>query len=203
MDWNSKTHLYGPFDIYKHIPTLDYPPLIVYILWVYGWVLAPFGLTNNLLAFRIFATLGALAVGWVIWHLALRKNLKVSNQPEYLPLIILSLGAAALFNPMVWGQVDSWVGLMLLIAFWLVYRQRFMLAGGWFSLLVLFKPQAWILLPLLAILLVKRVGWKKSLISGVIGAIVTLALGCASLWRRRKRFYKVLDTTFASRSSPG
>jgi Gpi18-like mannosyltransferase len=174
MDWNNKTHLYSPINIYKHVPNLDYPPLIVYILWVYGWILAPFGLTNNLLAFRIFVTLGALAVGLVIWQLA-RKNLNLGNQ-QYLPLIMLSLGAANLFNPIVWGQVDSLVGLMLLIGFWLVYRQRFILAGVWFSLLVLFKPQAWILLPLLGILLVKLVGWKKSFMAGAVGIVTTLVL---------------------------
>ncbi len=174
MNWNHKVHLFGPFDSYHHIADLDYPPLIVYILWIYGWLLAPFNLTDNLLVFKVFMSTCMVAVGVVIWLIG-RPHLK-SHPNLGKVMVISSLSAGLLFNPAVWGQVDVLVGLMVLAAFWLVYRQRFLWSGVLLGLLLLFKPQAWILLPLLAVLIVKKAGWKRGMLVGIVGLALTLAL---------------------------
>lgn len=174
MEWNHKIHLFGPFDSYRHIADLDYAPLIVYILWIYGWLLAPFNLTDNLLAFKIFMLSCMVGISLVIWLLG-RPRFK--GQPNLDKVIVISsLSAGLLFNPAVWGQVDVLVGLLLLVAFWLVYRQHFLWSGALLGLLLLFKPQAWILLPLLAVLIVKKAGWKRGMLAGILGVIVTLVL---------------------------
>ena len=174
MGWSHKVHLFGPFDSYHHIVDLDYPPLIVYILWIYGWLLAPADLIANVLALKIFMSICMVGVGVVIWLLG-RPHFK--GHPNLARVMVISsLSAGLLFNPAVWGQVDVLVGLMVLAAFWLVYRQHFLWAGAWLGLLLLFKPQAWILLPLLAVLIVKKAGWKRGMLAGIVGLVLTLAL---------------------------
>lgn len=181
--WINKIHLYGPFDSYRYIPDLDYPPLIIYFFWFYSWLLAPFGLINSLPVFKICLASCSVAISLVIWLLIKVKqptrnvtSVKLEASALKVAQVLGIFSTGLLFNPVVWGQVDVIVGLMVLIGFWLVYVPRPLLAGGWLGLLLIFKPQAWLLLPLLSILLLKKAGWKRGIAAGVAGLIFCLLL---------------------------
>lgn len=177
LSWTAKIHTYGPFNIYQHVPDLDYLPLLVYILWVYGWLLTPFGLATNLLVFKLVMSVLGLAI--VAGLYLMRRRPAITNQVEAfaLPkqtnqmLILATFSVALLFNPAVWGQVDSLLGLLLIIAFWLLYRNKLLLAGLELGMLLIFKPQAWFVLPLLGILLLKRGGWHKGMVAIGLGLL--------------------------------
>ena len=187
LSWTAKIHAYGPFDIYQRVPDLDYLPLIVYLLWLYGWLLAPFGLLTNLIAFKLMATLSVMGILLVIIHW--RAEL-AGIQAMKSPLVALTFSAALIFNPAVWGQLDGLLGLMLVIGLRLVYGRNPYLAGVWLGMLVIFKPQGWFLLPLLGLLLLKKHGWQRSLIGLAMGAIVAIVLSVITFGARPDIFLK-------------
>lgn len=187
LEWMAKIHQYGPFDIYKHIPNLDYPPFIVYVFWLYSWILAPFGLASNVMVFKLWLASCAVASNMLIWLLLRVKPLsysaldlreKLAGLKRSQVLVVFSI--ALIFNPAVWGQVDALLILMLLIAFWAIYSPRPLLAGIILGLIFIFKPQAWLLLPLLAVLLLKKVGWKQGILVGLIGLSFSIGLSLLS-----------------------
>ncbi len=120
--WSASVHDNGLWNIYKYDPKLDYPPLVVYVLWFYNLIVYPFGWQESVLAWRVFASLLFLAVVYVVFlqvggqKFTIRK-LKTTPQPL---LVLVAFNAALFYNSTVWGQSDMLAVLALVIAFYLV-----------------------------------------------------------------------------------
>ncbi len=173
LSWTAKIHSYGPVDIYLKVPELDYPPLIVYLLWLYGWIMSPFGLLTSLPAFKITFALCLLGLVWLtqLWSpwRQFRPGLGGSQ-------VLITFSAALVFNPMVWGQVDALLGLMMICTLLAISGRNVWFAGGWLNLILIFKPQAWFVLPLFGLLLFYRHGWWRGLAGFLAGSALSFGL---------------------------
>lgn len=177
-EWLNSVATYGPFDIYSHSDTYNYPPLLGYILWFYNLILSPLGIASGRLALKGLMSLSVLVAAWLIW-----QQLKTALPPQKLTalapvLLLFGLSTATLYNPAVWGQADAVLAMLLVLAFCLLYRDHYFWAAMVMALSLLFKPQAIFVVPLLALVLLKKTGWRQTLraVSLSVGLYVALAL---------------------------
>lgn len=88
------------------------------------------------------------------------------------------LNPGALWDQAVWGQPDAWHALFTLLGLWFIGRRRAAPAGAWLGLAALTKPQAWVLLPLASLAIVRQTGWRgagrAALAGGAVAALVLL-----------------------------
>jgi Gpi18-like mannosyltransferase len=177
--WSASIHQYGIWNIYSHDEILNYLPLIVYVLSIYNLVVYPLGLQENPMAWRVVATLMFLAVVWLVYLTEKAVSRQETDAPKVRPnkwLLIVALNASLLYNPVVWGQSDMGAVLVLLAAFYLIYRRVGLWGGLVLGLVAISKPQAWFVLPLLAWMLVQHCGWKRGSLGLLLGGGVALVL---------------------------
>jgi hypothetical protein len=74
IDWSRAIHDYGIWNVYSHDATLNYLPLIIYLLWFYNLLAYPLGFHDSLLAWRITASLLFLVCLGLLYLFA--KNIK-------------------------------------------------------------------------------------------------------------------------------
>jgi hypothetical protein len=83
--WSASVHDNGLWNIYNYDSKLDYPPLVVYVLWFYDLVVYPFGWQESQLAWRIFASLMFMAVVALVYRVSSYQLSAVSRQPSANP----------------------------------------------------------------------------------------------------------------------
>jgi Gpi18-like mannosyltransferase len=138
----------------------NYPPGFLYVLKGLGAIwqatfgdLPPAGSLTARLLLKSTAVLGDLVGAWVLFLLARRQ------MPTRWALAVLAAYAcnpAMVFNSAVWGQIDSIVGLLALLAAWAVARGRTAEGFAVLAVACLFKFQAVILAPVLLV-----AGWVR------------------------------------------
>ncbi len=152
----------------------DYPPGYLYVLKGTGllWI----ALTgqplpaDGTLAARFLVKLGPalldLATAWVLYRLAVTR---VQRGTALLVLAAYAYNPAMVFDSSVWGQVDSAVSLLVLVAAWAICARRF--AVGWVivAVAVLVKLQAVVLIPVFAVVTL-RLGGMRALLAAARGA---------------------------------
>lgn len=180
-DWSASVQSNGVWNIYNNSPTLNYLPLIVYVLWFYNLVAYPFGWQGNDTTWRITASLLFLAVvvvAGLIWRTASKAAFNYSSREPFQArrLIVFGFNLAILYNPAIWSQSDILPLLMLMIAFYFIYRRQPLASGLVLGLVAISKPQAWFVLPLLGWMFVQRCGWRKAIPGLVLGGIVALTM---------------------------
>jgi hypothetical protein len=72
QNWLKDLQSNGLFNIYNHSPNLDYLPLLLYFLWFYSLITAPFGLTNDPIALKLFFSLPVLVNVCLLWRMGVR-----------------------------------------------------------------------------------------------------------------------------------
>ncbi len=162
--------------LYKHIAP-NYPPFAIFAFtflfllkqWIYqlAWFLnlhIPFFPSNFIFILRDFdyypyllklpAIIADIGIAWISFLFA--KKI-VKKRKSSFPLIILLLvlfNPAYFYNSAYWGQTDSVPLFFLLVSFYLLlYSSKFIRAGLFFILGLLFKQTIVIFIPLFAILL--------------------------------------------------
>lgn len=162
-----------------HVPErvwCDYPPGHLYVLEAIGrswtWFTGlPLPLDGSLAAHRLLrlpAALATIATAALLFEAARSRRSRVEA--------LLVAGAYA-FNPAllvdgaIWGQVDAVVALLVLLAIRAAARGRIAVAFAWLAVSLLFKQQAIVALPPLALFTLEREGGK-----GLLAAFRGLAL---------------------------
>lgn len=84
------------------------------------------------------------------------------------------LNPAGIFDAAFWGQPDAVHAVFLLVAVWLIEKDRPLAAGLFVGLAAATKPQAWALFPFLAYVCLRRFGLVRSVRLGVAAGIVVL-----------------------------
>jgi Gpi18-like mannosyltransferase len=190
-DWIDAVMRYGPFDFYSHSDTFNYLPLIIYIFWVYGHLTSLVGLTANMLYFRIFMSLLVLACSWLIYRLL--RPTENSIRPVIIPVIMLfGFNLTTIYNPTIWGQADVLLALLLLVAYALIRRGYSIPAAIMLGISILFKPQAIFVAPLLALVLLKQAGWKKTGLGLGLSALICTALALPSFGFRWSEIHRYI-----------
>lgn len=181
ISWLRAAADYG-FKTFYSVTNCDYPPLNVYLFWLFGSAaksLSLFG--TNLITYvvKLIPTLFDMATVYLIFSFVRsRSSLRVS----LLAAAAYAFNPAVLFNSSVWGQFDSIYTFFLLLSFVLVLSGKFTLSVSTFTLAVLTKPQAVALAPLMALLVYKKFGLRRMLASTLIIAAITLLMILPFQW---------------------
>ena len=136
----------------------DYTPGYLYILWVVGVVgQALFGPEGPGDLIKVPAILADLAIGWLVWSMILelggRRSLALAAA------LVAVLNPVTWFDSIVWGQVDSVGVVFLLLGLRDVWRDRPERAAAFTVIAALIKPQLGILIPILAVVTIRRALW--------------------------------------------
>lgn len=186
----------------------DYPPGYMYILWFIGEICKLFQISTYtsayILLIKLPAILADLISAYFIYYFAQKKQF-----PNHISLALMAIFA---FNPVFvflsggWGQIDSFLTLLLLIFIYLYTRDAIIPAGIIFGLSILIKPQALLFAPLfLSVYVVRmvRLGtkkqWAPTLLS-VLSAFVVIFL-LALPFQGTQRLDWVLGKYFSTATS--
>jgi hypothetical protein len=146
----------GPFGIYDRPIFIDYTPGYLYVLWALGLVAqllgGPGAAPGALLKLpAILADLG-LAVGVFL----LATDLGARRRPALVAAAVVLFVPVTWLDSAVWSQVDSVGTLVLLFAVRELWRGRDERAALLTTVAAIIKPQFGILIPLAAVLILRR-----------------------------------------------
>lgn len=86
------------------------------------------------------------------------------------------LNPAGLFDSAYWGQPDAVHAILLVVAIWLIEKDRPLAAGIFVGLAAATKPQAWALFPFLAYVCLRRFGFARSVGLGATAGLAVLVV---------------------------
>lgn len=134
----------------EQTPVADYPPFYMYVLGIVGKIMNWMGIAvgNNLfkLAVKMPPMLADLVSAFLIYYIC--EKLSETEKGRWLhdgwSLLFAGL---YLFNPMVlfdsvvWGQMDSFLAMFILLAIYAVMKKKVTLSAILFAICILIKPQ--------------------------------------------------------------
>ncbi len=152
----------------------DYPPLNIYIFWVFGKLAHALGPDSLPFIIKLPGNLFDLATAFLIFRfLRPRFSFKVSLAV----MAIYAFNPATIFDLAVWGQMDSIYTFFMVASLYSALRSKFELSGGLLALAILTKPQSIVLLPVIAYVMWRNGDWRRVLCSSaVFGAVVFLVI---------------------------
>jgi len=177
--WANHAYEAGLHGFYTADIFVDYPPGYIYVLYVIGILqkLMHIGYPSagSALLLKLPSIAADLAASYILLRLA---------RPRFGAAAGTAIASLYLFNPMVfhnsvvWGQIDSFLALFILLAVWAIVAGKLPYATAAVVAAVLIKPQAIVAIPVLLIALVvcrSRKAWGQSLLYGA-AAFVLLVL---------------------------
>jgi Gpi18-like mannosyltransferase/4-amino-4-deoxy-L-arabinose transferase-like glycosyltransferase len=171
--WALKLAAEGPARFYAPGYFADYPPGYMYVLWWVGLAARALRWSWDTPAFLALLKLPALLADLAITRLLFARLRPYGKRLAWLASLAFALNPALVINSAFWGQTDSVLALLALLAFFAQGAGRFELAWALGALAVLTKPQALLIVPLLAIW---PWGWWKSgrPVSAALAALATV-----------------------------
>ena len=146
--WASRLAELGPANFYASGYFADYPPGYMYVLWGVGSAIKALGLSWSSAAaitlLKLPALLADLAIAWLTF-VRLRPG---GKGLAWGAALAFALNPALILNSAVWGQTDSILSLLLLMAFLAQGKRQFEFSWALLSLAILTKPQALLVAPL-------------------------------------------------------
>ncbi len=173
--WSTGVHN-GLFDAYEHISSLDYPPMWLFPMYVVG-----FFTTNPavqaaepyfILALKIFQILFDVAIIPLIYVVLRKKNQIIA----LLMAATWAVNPAIIVNSSYWGQTDSVMIFLLLVAFWLLEERKMVAAMVWYCIACLTKFQCLYFAPVILLYLFFSKYDVKTVIKSICAGIATVVL---------------------------
>jgi len=175
--WEKKDFLYFLGKAVPDAMPAVYPPIFYYLLFIWQgfydlvgkifwwsnlkWPLFPSSLIfwyqsfDVRIAFnKIPAILADLGCAWLIYSIS--RTLKAKESFSKLTALFFLFLPFSWYNSAYWGQVDSLYSFFILLGFFLILRQRYLLAIFLFGVSVLIKSSGIVVLPAVLILVVKK-----------------------------------------------
>ncbi|MEK6719136.1 MAG: phospholipid carrier-dependent glycosyltransferase [Chloroflexota bacterium] len=153
--WASDLALNGPFGFYDRPFFHDYTPGYLYVLWAVGLAGQALGGIGDLL--KVPPILADLSLAYLVWSMAL--ELGIGRRRALVAAAIVVVNPAIWFDSVIWGQVDSFGVVFLLLAMRELWRGRSERAAVLTVLAAIVKPQFGILVPLVAAVTIRRALW--------------------------------------------
>jgi hypothetical protein len=145
----AKNGLYGFYDRpFFH----DYTPGYLYALWLVGQVGRAIGGIGDLI--KIPAILSDVALAWLVHRLVL--DLGGSRQRALVGAAIVLINPITWFDSTIWGQVDSFGVVFLLLSLRELWLDRPERAALFATVGAVVKPQLGIMVPLVAFIVIRR-----------------------------------------------
>ncbi len=175
VDWSAGA-VEDLFGAYEKVANLDYPPLFLFPLYLTGKLMQDSRISGfdpyAMLVLKGWQMLFDLGLVLLLYFVLRRKH------PVY------ALGAAALwavnptaiYNCAYWGQTDSIMLFLLVLAFWLLEGKRAMWAGCVMALACLMKFQSLYFAPLFLLILVMEYPVSKVVETALMGGATVLAV---------------------------
>lgn len=184
MSWANAVAGGGTGAFYTSGIFADYPPGYMYVLGLMAKLAGLMGFEYASDAYALMIKMPAIlcdiASAYFIYRMAEKRS--------YSPKTSLYLAGLIAFNPLMlfisagWGQIDSVLTLLLVLAFWLFSEDRIIFAGAVYGIAILVKPQALMLGPLLAVAYFCRIKNKRdclrtaAAVAAAFAVILLLAL---------------------------
>ncbi len=194
--WALRLATEGPGRFYAPGYFADYPPGYMYVLWGIGelsqLLKIPYGSAGFLILLKLPALLADVAVSWLLYARLRPTDKRVA----WAASLAFTLNPALLLNSAVWGQTDSVLSLLVLLAVLAQGQRRFELSWIFATFAVLTKPQALLLVPLLVFW---PWGWWKSgrPISSFL-AVVATVFAIADPFRGDRPWQWLVDLYFGT-----
>ncbi|MCI1945635.1 hypothetical protein [Clostridium luticellarii] len=160
---------------YVNTKSSDYPPLYIYILALIGKASSiGFLQSHYVLLLKLPSIIADCTTAYFIFKLA---------QKHISPAAGIILGSFYIFNPAIfmdsalWGQVDSFFTLFIVISLFLLSEGKIVLSSVFFTCSVLMKPQGIIFLPVLFFEIIRKRNVKifiKAAVSALATAIIVI-----------------------------
>jgi hypothetical protein len=130
----------------------DYTPGYLYVLWLVGQVGRAAGGIGDLI--KIPPVLADLAVGYLVWSMI--RELGGRDRLALLGAAVVMVNPIFWFDNVVWGQVDSFGLVFLLLGLRSLWRDQPERAAIFTVIAAVIKPQLGILIPIVAVITIRR-----------------------------------------------
>ena len=155
--WANELADHGLNGFYSRGFFIDYSPGYLYVLWAVGVVGNLVGGVGDLI--KVPPILGDVALGYLVWSMT--KELGGSERAARLGAAIVVINPITWLDSTIWGQVDSVGVVVLLLALRELWRDRPERAAVLAALAAIIKPQLGILIPVVAIVVIRRAFWPR------------------------------------------
>jgi hypothetical protein len=190
--WADNLADHGLYGFYGRGFFIDYSPGYLYVLWVVGVVGNVLGGVGDLI--KIPPILADVALGYLAWSMT--RELGGTERAARLGAAIVVFNPITWFDSTIWGQVDSVGAVVLLLAVRELWRDRPERAAFLAALAALVKPQLGILIPVVAVVVIRRAIWPAGG-HGIAGEPASEAASGTTSWERRVRGPVRIVTTAA------
>lgn len=157
--WSRGVHFTGISNFYHGVKS-DYPPLYIYILWAVGafyklFISSSFDIQSPVftILLKTPAIIADIATALLIFLIVRKYG---SFNMSFLSMTVYAFNPAIIYNSAIWGQVDSVYTLFLMFALMEFVSGKPMIAGTSLALGILTKPQSLVLVPLFALIMLKK-----------------------------------------------
>ncbi|MFZ3382760.1 MAG: hypothetical protein WA144_02425 [Candidatus Methanoperedens sp.] len=157
--WSRGVHFTGISNFYQGVKS-DYPPLYIYILWAVGafyesFISSSFDIHSPVftILLKTPAIIADIATALLIFLIVRKYG---SFNRSLLAMTVYAFNPAIIYNSAIWGQVDSVYTLFLMFALMELISGKPVIAGTSLALAVLTKPQSLVLVPLFALVMLKK-----------------------------------------------
>jgi len=145
--WSECLYKNGLANFYTSEIFKDYPPGYMYVLYFLGWLKNIFSLSdrNYMFLIKMPAILADIISGIFLYKICTREN-KNKNLSLVIAFAYI-LNPAVILNSSIWGQIDAFYSLILLIAIYFLTRKKYLYGFMLFAYAIAIKPQALIFTP--------------------------------------------------------
>ena len=142
----------GPGGFYANASYADYTPGYLYALWPVGVVGNALGGIGDLI--KLPAIITDIVLGYVVYAMVL--DLGVTSRRALLAAAVVIFNPVTWFDSVIWGQVDSFGTVFLLLALRELWKGRSERSAVLAVVAALVKPQLAILVPIVAVVVIRR-----------------------------------------------
>ena len=179
--WAGDLAAHGPGGFYRPGYFADYTPGYLYVLWLLGIVGNALGGIGDLI--KLPAILSDVALAWLVHSMVL--ELGGPRRGARLAAIVVVINPVTWFDSAIWGQVDSFGVVFLLLGLRELWRGRVERASILAVFAAIIKPQLGILIPILMVVAIRRhfVDWwlaRRAAATVATPTLATLAAAAAA-----------------------
>lgn len=168
--WGNYAFSEGLLNLYHGDFFLDYPPAYLYVLYVVAALQHLFGIAYGGADFLILYKLPALIADMIAAYYIYKQAGKKLSHATAMGLMLLYLfNPVVLLDGAVWGQVDSIFTLLVVLSIGFYTEGKLGKASFWFAIAALMKPQAFIFMPVVLLVLLYQKRWKAVAVSAAWG----------------------------------
>ncbi len=166
------------FNIYNSASFIDYPPGMMYLWAPLAWVNQLLGGNSEALVLlvKIPGICANIGLAWLAYKWVGEIKGKTLG---FFALCLVAFSPLTILDTCLWGQTDSVLLLLVMLAIYYISKDKFYLATLFLGLAIMTKPQAIFTFPLLAFELLRRVIFcpKDNRVRRILEALACIGIG--------------------------